>query len=80
VGKVYPSTQSLKPIRIVRVHWYGQVWCGMTISVFVFKKGKCVGAFGNKNKATGAGSSVMVECEHVLYFSLGYNIKVIAFL
>jgi hypothetical protein len=34
VGKVYPSAHSLKPIRIVCVHWYGRVWCGMAISVF----------------------------------------------
>jgi hypothetical protein len=32
VGKVYPSAQSLN-LRIVRVHWYGRVWYGMTISV-----------------------------------------------
>jgi hypothetical protein len=38
VGEVYPSAQSLKPIRIVRVHLYGRVWCGMAISVFVFIK------------------------------------------
>jgi hypothetical protein len=36
----------------------------MTISVFgLRKKGKCVGDFGNKSNATGAGSSVVVECE-----------------
>jgi hypothetical protein len=51
MGKVYPSTQSLKPIQIVRVYWYGRVWCGMTISVFVFiKKGRCVSIFGMKMK------------------------------
>jgi hypothetical protein len=67
VGKVYNSAQSLKPIRIVRVHWYGRVWCGMAISVFnLCKKGKCVGVSGNKNNATGAGSSMVVECENVL--------------
>jgi hypothetical protein len=38
VGKVYPSAESLKSIRIVRVQWYGRVWCGMAISVFVFIK------------------------------------------
>jgi hypothetical protein len=37
VGKVYTSAQS-SPIRIVRVHWYGRVWCGMTISVLFSKK------------------------------------------
>jgi hypothetical protein len=26
----------------------------------------CVGVFGNENNATGAGSSVVVECENVL--------------
>jgi hypothetical protein len=31
----------------------------------------CVGVFGNKNKATGAGSSVVAECENVLLLSLG---------
>jgi hypothetical protein len=35
VGKVYPSAQSQKPIRIVCVHWYGRVWYGMTIRDFV---------------------------------------------
>jgi hypothetical protein len=70
VGKVYTSMQSLKPIRIVRVHWYGRVWCGMTISVLdLHKKGKCVGVFGNKSNATGAGSLVVVECENVLLLS-----------
>jgi hypothetical protein len=72
VGKVYTSMQSLKPIRIVRVHWYGRVWCGMAISVFdLRKKGKGVGVFGNKSNATGAGSSVVVECENVLLLSFG---------
>jgi hypothetical protein len=42
---VYPSAQSLKPIRIVHVHWYGRVWCGMTISVFVFRKREGVWVF-----------------------------------
>jgi hypothetical protein len=45
VGKVYPSAQSLKSIRIVRVHWYGRVWCGITISVFVFIKREGVWGF-----------------------------------
>jgi hypothetical protein len=35
-----------------------------------------VSIFGNKNKATKAGSSVVVECENVLPLSfLGKNIK-----
>jgi hypothetical protein len=64
VGKVYTSAQSLKPIRIVCVHWYGRVRCGMTISVFdLRKKGECVGVYGNKTNATRARSSVVVECE-----------------
>jgi hypothetical protein len=29
-----------------------------------------VSIFGNKNEATGAGSSVVVECEYVLLLSL----------
>jgi hypothetical protein len=46
VGKVYPSAQSLKPIRIVRVHWYGRVWYGMAISVFDLRKqGSVCGCF-----------------------------------
>jgi hypothetical protein len=62
VGKVYTSAQSLKPIRIVCVHRYGRVWCGMAISVFnLRKKGKRVGVFGNKSNVMGAGSSVVVE-------------------
>jgi hypothetical protein len=71
VGKVYPSAQSLKPIRIVRVHWYGQVWCGMTISVYDLRK---------QGSAMGAGSSVVVECENVLLLSLGVNHQSIVFL
>jgi hypothetical protein len=39
----------------------------------------CVGVFGNKNNATGAGSSVVVECENVLLLSLGKTIKVSPF-
>jgi hypothetical protein len=31
--------------------------------------------FGNENDATGAGSSVVVECENVLLPSLGKTIK-----
>jgi hypothetical protein len=72
VGKVYTSAQSLKHIQIVCVHWYGQVWCGVAISVFKLrKKGKCVGVFENKSNTTGVGSSVVVECENVLLLSLG---------
>jgi hypothetical protein len=64
VGKVYTSAQSLKPIRIVRVHWYGRVWCGMTISIFKTKgmgMCVCVCVLERKDEATGAGSSVAVE-------------------
>jgi hypothetical protein len=73
VGKVYPSAQSLKPIRIVRVHWYGRVWCGMEISVLIsVNQEVCVWVFLEmRNNATGAGSSVVVECENVLLLSLG---------
>ena len=35
--------------------------------------------FGNKNNATGAGSSVVVECENVLLLSLGKTNKVLSF-
>jgi hypothetical protein len=42
VGKVYTSMKSLKSIIIVCVHWYGQVWCGMTISI-LFSKSKGMG-------------------------------------
>jgi hypothetical protein len=38
------------------------------------------GVFGNENNATGAGSSVVVECENVLLLSLGVNHQSIAFL
>jgi hypothetical protein len=43
--------------------------------------GKCVCecVFGNENDATGAGSSVVVECEKVLFPSLGKTIKVLPF-
>jgi hypothetical protein len=40
----------------------------------------CGGVFGNENNATGAGSSVVVECENVLLLSLGKTIKVLPFL
>jgi hypothetical protein len=72
VGKVYTSAQSSKPIRIVCVHWYGRVWCGMAISVLIFvNREGCVGVFGNKSNTTGAGSTVVVECENELLLSLG---------
>jgi hypothetical protein len=38
-----------------------------------------VGVFGNENNATGAGSSVVVECENVLLPPLGKTIKVLPF-
>jgi hypothetical protein len=38
VGKVYTSAQSLKLIQIVRVHWYGRVWSGMTFSILFSKR------------------------------------------
>jgi hypothetical protein len=52
----------------------------MTISVYDLRKqgNVCVGVFGNKNNATGAGSSVVVECENVLLISLK-TIKVLPF-
>jgi hypothetical protein len=45
----------------------------MTISVYDLRKQEnmCVGVFGNENNATGAGSSVVVECENVLLLYLG---------
>ena len=47
----------------------------MTISVYDLRKQGnvcvCVGVFGNENNATGAGSSVEVECENMLLLSLG---------
>jgi hypothetical protein len=44
----------------------------MAISVLIFiNREVCVGAFGNKNNTTGAGSSVVVECENVLLLSFG---------
>jgi hypothetical protein len=39
----------------------------------------CGGVFGNENNATGAGSSVVVECGNVLLLSLGKTIKVLPF-
>ena len=38
-----------------------------------------MGVFGNKNNATGVGSSLVVECENVLLLSLGKTIKVLPF-
>jgi hypothetical protein len=54
----------------------------MTISVYDLRKqgNMCVVIFGNENNATGAGSSVVVECENVLLLSLGKTIKVLPFL
>jgi hypothetical protein len=44
----------------------------MAISVLIFvNREVCVGVFGNKSNTTGAGSSVVVECENVLLLSLG---------
>jgi hypothetical protein len=37
----------------------------------------CVGVFGNENNTTGAGSSVVVECENMILLSLGKTIKVL---
>jgi hypothetical protein len=53
----------------------------MAISVFILRKGKCVNIFGNKDEETGAGSSLVVEYEKVLFlFFQGKNIKVSPFL
>jgi hypothetical protein len=38
-----------------------------------------VGVFGKENNATGAGSSVVVECENVLRLPLGKTLKVLPF-
>jgi hypothetical protein len=35
--------------------------------------------FGNQNNTTGAGSSVVVECENVLLLPLGKTIKLLPF-
>jgi hypothetical protein len=44
----------------------------MAISVLIFvNREGCVGVFGNKSNTTGAGSSVVVECENELLLSLG---------
>jgi hypothetical protein len=53
----------------------------MTISVYDLREQEnvCVGVFGNENNATGAGSSMVVECENVLLLSLGKAIKVLPF-
>jgi hypothetical protein len=49
--------------------WYDN-WC-----FCLQEKGRGVGILGNKNEATGAGSSMVVECENVLLLFLGKNIK-----
>jgi hypothetical protein len=42
----------------------------------IFVKGEVCGCvFGNKRYATGAGSSVVVECGNVHFLSFGNNIK-----
>jgi hypothetical protein len=53
----------------------------MTISVYDLREqgNVCVGVFGNENNTTGAGSSVVVECENVLLLPLGKTIKVLPF-
>jgi hypothetical protein len=55
----------------------------MTISVYDLRKQGnvcvCVGVFGNENNTTGAGSSVVLECENILLLSLGENHQSIAF-
>jgi hypothetical protein len=44
----------------------------MTINVLIsVSSDVCMGVFGNKNNATGAKSSVVVECENVLLLSMG---------
>ena len=52
----------------------------MTISVFTTTGNReiCV-CFWKESRATGAGSSVVVECEKVLFPSLGKTIKVLPF-
>jgi hypothetical protein len=46
----------------------------MTISVLIsVNREVCVSVFGNKNNATGARSSVVVEWENVLLLSLEVN-------
>jgi hypothetical protein len=49
----------------------------MTISVYDLRKpgNVCVWVFLEMKNATGAGSSVVVECENVLFLSLGKTIK-----
>jgi hypothetical protein len=53
----------------------------MTISVYDLREqgNVCVGVFGNENNTTGAGSSVVVECENVLLLPFGKTIKVLPF-
>jgi hypothetical protein len=47
----------------------GVVW-QLVFLIFINRE-VCVGVFGNKSNTTGAGSSVVVECENVLLLSLG---------
>jgi hypothetical protein len=43
----------------------------MAISVLIFINREVCVCFGNKNNTTGAGSSVVIECENVLLLSFG---------
>jgi hypothetical protein len=56
-------------IRIVRVHWYGRVWYGMTISVSTTTGNRemCVYVL-EKSSTMGAGSSVVVKQVLLLLF------------
>jgi hypothetical protein len=47
----------------------GVVW--QSVFLISINREVCVGVFGNENNATGAGSSMVVECENVLLLSLG---------
>jgi hypothetical protein len=47
----------------------GVVW--QLVFLISINREVCVGVFGNKSNTTGAGSSVVVECENVLLLSLG---------
>jgi hypothetical protein len=44
---------------------------GQLVFLIYVNREVCVGVFGNKSNTTGAGSSVVVECENVLLLSLG---------
>jgi hypothetical protein len=48
---------------------FGVVW--QLVFLISVNREVCVGVFGKENNATGAGSSVVVECENVLLLSLG---------